>query len=196
MIGVARGALVHADDPALHALARVGDRALIRALGDPDALEPDREAREIHHDEHVLESAVLLADEIADRAAMIAVSEHGGRARMDPELVLDRRAEHVVARAERAVRVDQQLRHDEERNPFHAFGRLRRAREHEVDDVLGVVLLAVGDEDLLARTPCRCRRPAEPPSCGRRRDPSPPAARSGSSCRSTCRRPSSAGIFP
>ena len=28
-------------------------------------------------------------------------------------------------------------------------GRLRRAREHEVDDVLGEVVLAVGDEDLL-----------------------------------------------
>ncbi len=57
---------------------------------------------------------------------------------------------HVVARAERAVVVDQELGHDEERDSLHALGRVRRAREHEVDDVLGVVVLAERDEDLLA----------------------------------------------
>ena len=49
-----------------------------------------------------------------------------------------------------AVGVDQELRHDEQRDALDAFRRVRRAREHEVDDVLGVVVLAVGDEDLLA----------------------------------------------
>ena len=114
---------------------------------------PDREARRVHHDEHVLEAAVLLAHEVADRAVLVAVGHDGGRARVDAELVLDRHAVHVVALARRAVRLHQELRHDEERDALHAFGRVGRAREHEVDDVLGQVVLAVGDEDLLAEDP-------------------------------------------
>jgi hypothetical protein len=43
-----------------------------------------------------------------------------------------------------------ELRHHEERDALHALGRAVDAREHQVDDVLGVVVLAVGDEDLLA----------------------------------------------
>ena len=38
--------------------------------------------------------------------------------------------------------------HDEQRDALHALGRTGHAREHEVDDVLGHVVLAVGDEDL------------------------------------------------
>ena len=71
-----------------------------------------------------------------------------------PSLCSMRHAVHVVALAERAVRVDQELRHDEQRDALHAFGRVRRAREHQVDDVLGHVVLAVGDEDLLCRRSC------------------------------------------
>ena len=34
--------------------------------------------------------------------------------------------------------------------PLTPSGARRRAREHQMDDVVGVVVLAVGDEDLLA----------------------------------------------
>ena len=64
-----------------------------------------------------------------------------------------RDAVHVVARAQRAVRVDQELRHDEQRDALHALGRIGRARQHQVHDVLGHVVLAVGDEDLLPKMP-------------------------------------------
>ena len=158
---------VDADRLALQALARPGERALVGALGDRHALEADREARGVHHDEHVLEAAVRLADEVADGAVLLAVGQHRRRARVDAELVLDRDALHVVARAERAVVLDQELRHDEERDALHALGRAVDAREHEVDDVLGVVVLAVGDEDLLALDSDRCRRPAAWPWCAR-----------------------------
>ena len=147
------GALVGADRLALHAVARVGHRALIGAVAEADAFHPDREAGEIHHHEHVLEAAVLLADQPAGRAAVVAVGHHAGRARVDAELVLDRHAVHVVARAEAAVGVDEELGHDEQRYPLDALGRVRRAREHQVNDVVGVVVLAVGDEDLLAEDP-------------------------------------------
>ena len=54
-------------------------RLLRRALGDADALQADREARMVHHREHAGEPAVLLADEVADRAAVVAVDHRAGR---------------------------------------------------------------------------------------------------------------------
>ncbi len=138
------------DRLALHAVLRIGGRALVGALRDPDALEPDGKPREIHHDEHVLEAAVLFADEVTGRSPVVAVRHDRRGARVDAELVLQRDAVHVVARAEAAVVVDEDLGHDEQRDPLDALRRIRRAREHEVDDVVGVVVLAVGDEDLLA----------------------------------------------
>jgi hypothetical protein len=50
----------------LLALLRVGDRLLRGALGDCDALHAHGETGGIHHDEHRVEAAVLLADEVAD----------------------------------------------------------------------------------------------------------------------------------
>ncbi|MDR8920858.1 hypothetical protein FEP56_05627 [Burkholderia multivorans] len=138
------------DRTALHALLRKRRRFLVRAIGDADALHPDAEARRVHHDEHVFEPAILFADQIADCAAVIAVLQHRGRARLDAELVFDRHAMHVVARAERAVFVDEEFRHDEQRNALHAFRCVRRAREHQMDDVVGHVVLAPRDEDLRA----------------------------------------------
>src|SRR5258708_39809713 len=42
-------------------------RALEGALGDRHAFEADRETRGVHHDDHVLQAAVFLADDIANR---------------------------------------------------------------------------------------------------------------------------------
>ena len=67
------------DRAALHAVLGVGHRLLVGALGDRDALHADRVARGVHHDEHVLEAAVLLADQVADGAALVAELQHRGR---------------------------------------------------------------------------------------------------------------------
>ena len=67
---------------------------------------------------------------------------------MDAELVLERDATDVVAAAERSVRLDQNFRHEKERDPAGALGRAGDPRQHEMDDVLGHVVLAIGDEDL------------------------------------------------
>ena len=143
------GALFLADGAALHPLLRVRRRALVSALGDAHAFEPDRETGQIHHDEHVLEAAVFLANEVANRAAVVSVGEYRGGARVNAELVLDRHALHVVAEPKRPIRVDQELGHNEKRDALHTLRRGRRARQHEMDDVIGVVVLTVGDEDLL-----------------------------------------------
>ena len=72
---------------------------------------------------------------------------------MDAQLVLQRRAPDVVALAQAAVGLHQELGHDEKRDPLHAGRRVRRARQHQMDDVLGQIVVAIGDEDLLARQP-------------------------------------------
>ncbi len=51
-------------------------RALLQGLlrlpaGDADALQSDREAGEVHHREHAGQPAVLLADQVSHRAALI-----------------------------------------------------------------------------------------------------------------------------
>ena len=69
--------------------------------------------------------------------------------------------------------------------PAGARRRVRQPRQHQVADVLRHVVVAPGDEDLLPGHRVACRRPSARPACAPRRRPSPPAARSGSSCRST-----------
>ena len=101
---------------ALLALARIGERLLRRALGDRDALQADREPRLVHHGEHAGHAAVLLADEEAGGAAVVAVDHGAGGRGVDAELVLDRMRARVVARAERAVGVEQEFRHQKQRD--------------------------------------------------------------------------------
>ena len=96
-------------------------------------------------------AGIFFADQKAGRAAVVAEDHGAGRRAMDAELVLDRMGANVVARAERAVGIEQEFRHQEQRNAARARRRIGQARQHEMDDVVGEIVLAVGDEDLLAR---------------------------------------------
>jgi hypothetical protein len=82
---------------------------------------------------------------------MIAEGQHGRRAAVDAQLVFDRNAIDIVALARRAVGLEQELGHHEERDALDAFRRIRRPRQHEMDDVVRHVVLAVGDENLLTK---------------------------------------------
>ena len=53
---------------ALHAVARIGQRMLRCALAHTDALHADGKSRGVHHDEHVFQTAVFLADQRANGA--------------------------------------------------------------------------------------------------------------------------------
>jgi len=68
---------------------------------------------------------------------------------MDAELVLDRMRARVVAGAERAVGIEQEFRHHEQRDALGTGRRIGQPRQHHVDDVVGEIVLAVGDEDFL-----------------------------------------------
>ena len=143
-----RSASGAADRPALHPLARVSDRLLVGGFRHCDALQPDIQARVVHHREHVFQAAVRFADKISDRTVLIAIRHDGGRRSVDAEFVFDRRTHQIVPVPGCAVRIDQELRRHEQRNATRARRRIRQACQHEVDDVLGDVVLAPGDEDL------------------------------------------------
>ena len=141
--------------PALPALPGIGERLLEGGLGDADALHADRQPGVVHHGEHAGQAAVFLADQPADRALRfdeaVAIDHRAGRRGVDAELVLEAGAEDIVAGADPAVVIDQEFRHQEERDAAGSRWRVGQPRQHHVDDVVGQVVLAIGDEDLLAR---------------------------------------------
>ncbi len=69
---------------------------------------------------------------------------------MDAHLVFERVDEDIVAGAERTIGVHQEFRDEEERDAARSGRCIRQAGEDEVDDVVGGVVFAPGDEDLLA----------------------------------------------
>jgi hypothetical protein len=111
-------------------------------------LDRDAEAGLVHHHEHGVEAPVRLADDPAPRAVVV---HHAGGVAVDAHLVLDRAAGDAVALADRAVRVHMVARHHEERDALHALGCALDPGQHQMNDVLGDVLLAGRDEYLGAR---------------------------------------------
>ncbi|MCY1356690.1 hypothetical protein D9M69_431500 [compost metagenome] len=67
---------------------------------------------------------------------------------MDAHLVLDGTAAHAVALAYAAFGIRQELRHDEQGDAFGALRGVGQAGQHDVDDVVGHVVFAGGNEDL------------------------------------------------
>ena len=132
---------------ALGAVMRKAHGFLVSAVGNRNTLHAHGKAGGIHHDEHVFEAAIFFADQVADSAAVVAELQHGGRAGLDAELVLDAHAMHVVARAQAVVVIDQKLGNYKQRDTLDAFGRARHTGQHQVNDVPGHVVFAVGDVD-------------------------------------------------
>ncbi len=137
---------LHAAERApLNALACVVGGALIGDLGLRQSFLSHHQPLVIHHREHGLQSLVRLADEVAHG---VFVVHHAGRCALDAHLVLDGAARERVAFSERAIRVDQILGHQEHADALHALRGIRQAREDEMHDVLGEVLITAADEDL------------------------------------------------
>ena len=125
----------------------VGGGVLIGDLGQRQPLHADAEARFVHHHEHRVQAAVRLPDQPAGRAVIV---HHAGGIAVDPHLLFDRAAGDRVARADRAVLGRHEFGDDEEGNSLDAFRRALDAGQHQVDDILGEIVLAGGDEDLRA----------------------------------------------
>ena len=144
----------------LRARAGVVERVQVAGVAEDRRAHADADPRLVHHVEHVGQAAVLLADEVADRAgppargvqALAEVEQGVGRAAV-AHLVVQAGQDDVVALAERAVGVHQELRHDEQRDALHAGRSAGDLRQHEVDDVLGQLVVAAGDPHLVAGQP-------------------------------------------
>ena len=130
---------------ALDTLAGVLDGALVAALAQGQALDANAQALVVHHGEHGVEALVHFANQIADGA--VEVHHAGGRS-LDAHLVFDGAAAQRIFLTEGAVGIDHDLGYDEQRDTFRASRRVGQLGQHQVDDVLGQVVLATGDEDL------------------------------------------------
>jgi len=119
------------------------------AFGDLHALRADIDTGVVHHREHRLHAAKLAADHLADALVLLAISHDAGRRSVDPDLVLDRHTGHIIRCAGLAVRIKMIFGDDEQRNAARAFGRSRGAGQHQVDDIVGQIMFAEGDVDLL-----------------------------------------------
>ena len=65
--------------------------------------------------------------------------------------MLKRPASQIIALPKRAIFVDQMLRHDKQRYTFDAFWCIWRTGEHHMHDVVGKIVFAIRDVNLLAR---------------------------------------------
>ena len=67
---------------------------------------------------------------------------------MNAHLFLNLANRHRVARAKAAISVHQKLRHDEQRDALGALAPARRFGQHQMDDILGHIVIASRDENL------------------------------------------------
>ena len=138
----------------LLAFAGIGQRLLVGALAERHALQADAEASFVHHHEHVFEAAIRLAEQVADRSAaecaLVAIGHDTGRTTVDAQLVFERNAVSIVARPQRTIAIDQEFRHQEQRDALDAGRRVRQASKHQMHDVVCQIMIAVADENFLA----------------------------------------------
>ncbi|MNY07087.1 hypothetical protein D3C86_1398730 [compost metagenome] len=130
---------------ALDSVLGVFDGVLIGAFTEGQALDPDAQAFVVHHGEHRRQAFVRRIDDVTGGA--VEIHHTGGRG-LDAHLVLDRTAGQAVAFTQRAVGIDHEFRHQEQRNAFGAWRSIRQSGQHQVNDVFGEVVLTAGDEDL------------------------------------------------
>ena len=69
---------------------------------------------------------------------------------MDAHLMLKTDAAHIIVYSGLALRVRNELRYEEKRDAFHASRRIGQARQNQMDDILGHLMLAPSDINLLA----------------------------------------------
>ena len=98
------------------------------------------------HPKHLTDAFVNVTHELAD-CRLVGAERHlaGGRA-LYAHLLLHRCCVYPVPGAQRSILVHQELGDNEHRKAFGARSGALGSSQHEVDDVLGGVVLAAGDE--------------------------------------------------
>ena len=104
-----------------------------------NALQGHMQTSSVHHDEHRIQAFAGLAHDLAGR--FVKAHDAGGAA-MQAHFFFDALTVHRAACA-----IGVELGYQEQRQPLGAGRRIGQAREHQVHDVVGQVVLATGDED-------------------------------------------------
>jgi hypothetical protein len=132
---------------ALKPFAGIVDGILIGDFTHRLTLKANTETGFVHHHEHGLEAGVFRTDQIPGRLVVI---HHAGGVSVNAHLLFKRAAGDRIALAQRTVVANHEFRHDEQRNALHPFRRAFDAGQNQMDDVVGHVVLAGRDENLLA----------------------------------------------
>ena len=154
-----------ANRPALRPVFGVIERRVVPRHAQHHRCRAHTDAGLVHHVEHAAQAFMRLAHQIADGTcrtvdrvlALAKVQQRVGGA-APAQLVVQACQRHIVAHAgQLPVGAHQLLGHDEQRNPPGAGNQLAvRARDlgqHQVDDVLGQLVLARGNPHLVALEP-------------------------------------------
>jgi len=128
----------------------IAQRALESRLGYPQALQADLKARVVHHGEHAGQALIRRTDQPASGAVEV---HHAGGSALDAHLVFEGTAGERIARARHAVDIGDEFRHQQQRDALDPGRCIGQTRQHQMDDVLGQILLAAADEDLAAADP-------------------------------------------
>ena len=135
----------------LHARLGVVERVQVAGRERRDGLRADHHAGVLDHLEHLRDAVVHVAHEPADGRLPLAEGHLAGGGDLQAHLLLDVGGVDAVALAQLAgLEVHEELRHDEQRQSLGAGAGALGAGEHEVDDVVGHVVLAGRDEALHA----------------------------------------------
>ncbi|KPX00242.1 Uncharacterized protein ALO79_00245 [Pseudomonas syringae pv. castaneae] len=119
--------------------------ALEGHFGMRQTLQRSAQTRGVHEREHAVQALVRRADQVAGSAVEV---HHAGGVAVDAHLVFDGATVNRVALTDAAIGSREELGHDEQRNAFGASRCVRQARQHDVDDVIGHVVFASGNENL------------------------------------------------
>ena len=136
---------------ALHAVLRVGQCVQVTGRQGGDGLGAHHHSRLLDDVEHLRDAFVRLADEPADGGLVVlAEGQLAGRGDLEAHLVLDVGDVHTVALADlTGLEVEEELRHEEQRQTLGARSCALGAGQHQVEDVLEQVAgVTRGDEAL------------------------------------------------
>ena len=131
----------------MDAVFSVRHGVLIRILGDGQTLQTDPQPFVIHHREHRLQATIGFADHPAFR--IFKVHDACARA-FNAHLLFDGTNARSIALARVVVRVRHKLRNQEKADSTRTTRCIRKFGENQMDDVVGEILLAAGDEDFRA----------------------------------------------
>ena len=135
---------------ALDAFAGVVQGIEIGGGGMGQGLQAGPQSGAVHHLEHDLHALLLFAQQVADALAFGPQRHAAGGAGVDAVFFLHTGADDVVAVSQAAVFIDEIFGHDKDGNALGAGRVAFDAGQHRVNDVVHQVVLAVGDEDLVA----------------------------------------------